>query len=93
MELKRVTALAKGKVQGVGYRYHVMLKANELKVCGYAKNLSNGDVEVVAEGSEVALLQLLEHLLIASPYSKVERVISQEITVIDKLSYNDFSSY
>jgi acylphosphatase len=43
--------LVAGRVQGVGYRYFVMREAESLGVTGYARNLSDGRVEVVAEGS------------------------------------------
>ena len=42
--------LISGKVQGVGFRYFTRQNAMKLGVHGYAKNLPNGKVEVVAEG-------------------------------------------
>ncbi len=48
-----------GRVQGVFFRANVRNKANELGLKGYAKNLENGNVEVVAEGKEEKLRELL----------------------------------
>ncbi|MBP1929765.1 acylphosphatase [Methanolinea mesophila] len=53
--MKRITANVSGRVQGVGYRYFVTDRACEIGVKGYAKNLADGSVEVVAEGTESRL--------------------------------------
>jgi acylphosphatase len=51
-----------GRVQGVGYRYFVLREAESLGVTGFARNLPDGRVEVVAEGSEPALQAFEERL-------------------------------
>jgi acylphosphatase len=45
-----------GRVQGVGFRYTVRRIASRYPVTGFVKNLSNGKVQLVAEGptSQVA---------------------------------------
>jgi acylphosphatase len=40
-----------GRVQGVGFRYTTQRVAEGFPVTGYVRNLPNGDVELVAEGS------------------------------------------
>lgn len=47
-----------GKVQGVYYRASTEAAAKEIGVSGYAKNLPDGRVEVVAEGDEHQLERL-----------------------------------
>lgn len=39
-----------GHVQGVGFRYHTAHQGMQLGLVGYAMNLNNGNVEVVASG-------------------------------------------
>jgi acylphosphatase len=46
-------------VQGVGFRYYGSQKAVPLGVRGYVRNESNGNVEVVAQGSRAALERLV----------------------------------
>jgi acylphosphatase len=51
--------LVHGRVQGVGFRYFVLREASSLALTGTVRNLSDGSVEVVAEGGRIALEQLL----------------------------------
>ena len=44
--MERITAFAKGRVQGVGYRYFVSGCAHATGVHGYVKNLPDGTVEM-----------------------------------------------
>ena len=55
----RLTALVKGRVQGVGFRWWTRARALELGLVGSATNLDDGRVEVVAEGPEQALRALV----------------------------------
>ncbi len=52
--------IIKGKVQGVFFRKFVYDNASSLDLKGYVKNLNNGDVEVVAKGSEENIKKLIE---------------------------------
>ena len=66
--------LVSGMVQGVGFRWFVARHARTLGLTGYARNLPNGSVEVVADGPEDAL-PALEELLRRGPASaQVDRV-------------------
>ena len=62
METVRLTAFVKGQVQGVGFRWWTRARALELGLQGSATNLTDGRVEVVAEGSEAACRALLSQL-------------------------------
>lgn len=54
--------LFSGRVQGVGFRFTVCRTASSFDVAGFVKNLMNGDVELVAEGSEQDLLGFLNEI-------------------------------
>ncbi|MFH1868566.1 MAG: acylphosphatase [Candidatus Omnitrophota bacterium] len=56
---KRVHVYYDGRVQGVGFRFTTEYIAQELKVKGWVKNLPDGRVELVAEGKEDTLHDLL----------------------------------
>jgi acylphosphatase len=58
----RLTSRVSGDVQGVGFRMWARARGQELGVSGYATNLSDGRVEVVAEGSKAACTRLLDAL-------------------------------
>ncbi len=60
--MKRLHAFVYGYVQGVGYRMFVRDHASQLGLTGWVRNLPDGSVEVLAEGEESALQQLLKHL-------------------------------
>jgi acylphosphatase len=55
----RLTAWVSGHVQGVGFRWWTRARALELGLVGWARNLDDGRVEVVAEGPRPAAEALL----------------------------------
>lgn len=61
-EIVRLTAWVRGRVQGVGFRWWVRARALELGLAGSATNLSDGRVEVVAEGPRERCRRLLDLL-------------------------------
>jgi acylphosphatase len=67
-------AVVHGRVQGVGFRYFVVHQAQALGLHGYARNESNGDVEVVAQGQRPALERLLLQLERGPSAAEVEAV-------------------
>jgi acylphosphatase len=72
--LVRLTAWADGRVQGVGFRAWVRMKATRLGLTGSATNLDDGRVEVVAEGSEQQVRALLAELNGGDAPGRVTRV-------------------
>lgn len=61
----RLTAWVHGRVQGVGFRWWTRARALELGLVGFATNLPDGRVEVIAEGARNACSALLD--LLRSP--------------------------
>lgn len=59
----RLTAWVRGRVQGVGFRWWTRATALEIGgLAGYAGNLADGRVQVVAEGAREGCQRLLEWL-------------------------------
>ena len=73
----RMTAWVHGRVQGVGFRWWTRSRALELGLAGHAANLSDGRVEVVAEGPREVCEQLLTALRSGSSPGYVKRVIER----------------
>ncbi len=64
-----------GKVQGVGYRYFVAKRANQIGLKGFVKNLPDGDVVLQAQGSKSDIETLIDFLKIGPKLSRVDSVI------------------
>ncbi|MGC5344505.1 acylphosphatase [Streptomyces sp. DT24] len=59
----RLTAWVRGRVQGVGFRWFTRARALEIGgLVGFAVNLEDGRVQVVAEGPHEGCRRLLEWL-------------------------------
>jgi acylphosphatase len=64
-----------GSVQGVGFRYSTQREALRLGLTGYARNLDDGSVEVLACGEEDLVAALIAWLNAGGPRSaRVDRV-------------------
>jgi acylphosphatase len=61
-DMARLEASARGRVQGVGYRYFVLSRAMRLGLTGWVANEQDGGVRCVAEGLRPDLESLLEAL-------------------------------
>ena len=70
--------IIKGRVQGVFFRASTQTQAQQLNLCGYAKNLDDGRVEVLAQGEEKNVKKLLEWLHKGPPLAKVEQITWEE---------------
>lgn len=70
----RLTVWVRGHVQGVGFRWWVRERAQELGLAGTAANLDDGRVEVVAQGPRDRCAQLLGQLRGSGPPGRVAGV-------------------
>jgi acylphosphatase len=66
-----------GRVQGVFYRATCVKKAVSLGLVGYARNLADGRVEVIACGENAAVEEFVAWLWEGSPASKVTDVATE----------------
>ena len=73
----RMTVFVHGMVQGVGFRWWTRSRATEIGLVGSARNLFDGRVEIVAEGSRDACERLLTELRGARTPGSVDAVVEQ----------------
>ncbi|WP_447872873.1 acylphosphatase [Serratia fonticola] len=84
-----IAAYVYGVVQGVGFRYNTQHQATALGLTGYARNLDDGSVEVLACGEQQAVDQLMAWLKSGGPRSaRVDRVLVEPRGVAE---YEGFS--
>ena len=66
--------LVVGKVQGVFFRHSARVEAERLSIRGIARNLPDGSVEVLAQGSTQAVNAMHEWLKRGPPQARVDAV-------------------
>jgi acylphosphatase len=72
-----MTAWVHGRVQGVGFRWWTRSRAAELGLRGWASNLADGRVEVVAEGPRKDCEKLLDLLRGGTTPGHVDLVVER----------------
>lgn len=72
--------LVEGRVQGVFFRASTKAEAERLGLRGYARNLPDGRVEVLAAGEQAALQALTEWLNQGPPQARVDAVAEAPVT-------------
>jgi acylphosphatase len=73
-ERTRLTAWVRGHVQGVGFRWWTRCRARELGLVGWARNLEDGRVEILAQGPREACDRLLRVLSLPGTPGRVDGV-------------------
>jgi len=81
--------IVSGLVQGVGFRYWALKRAQERGLVGYVRNMHDGRVEIVAEGSLESLEAMRDDLKVGSGTSKVAQV--EESTLEPTNHYSSFT--
>jgi acylphosphatase len=78
-----------GRVQGVFFRGSTRDEARKLGLTGYANNMRDGSVEIVACGSPEALEQLGSWLQTGPPMASVAKVESSDVEYV---SFRQFTT-
>lgn len=92
MEKVRIHAFVSGLVQNVDFRYHIKKFAEGLGITGWVRNLKDGRVEVVAEGSEERINHLIEFLKKGPAGAKVVNVEIEKERYKGEFKYFDIIS-
>ncbi|MGB9177817.1 MAG: acylphosphatase [Pyrinomonadaceae bacterium] len=77
-----------GEVQGVGYRFFAQRAAAGHQVAGYVRNLSDGRVEVLAEGVPESVESFKHDLATGPNWARVEQI--EEINIEPTRAYSSF---
>ena len=82
----RYDVIFKGHVQGVGFRYTTQDYALELGLLGWVRNLADGNVQMVVEGAEEDVLELIKRIEARFPVR--EKLVDRR--TISGTSFEDF---
>lgn len=74
MARRSVRLIVRGRVQGVGFRYATVEQGRRLGLAGWARNLPDGGVEVVAAGDDEAVERLVAWCRQGPPSARVATV-------------------
>lgn len=82
--------IAQGRVQGVGFRFYVMQIAEKIGVKGTVRNLTNGNVQIIAQCNQSSLEKLIKAIQVPQHrMMKVDKLTINEIEIPKK--YTKFS--
>ena len=87
-EVKRIHLLISGRVQGVFFRANAKKMADLLRIKGWVKNLTTGEVELYAIGTEEQLKKMIEWSHQGPPRARVTKV-----DVLWGKNLGDFNSF
>ncbi|MFZ0370394.1 MAG: acylphosphatase [Halobacillus sp.] len=87
--MERNHLIVHGRVQGVGFRASAKQIADQLDITGWAKNKSDGTVEIDAEGEGRQLKQFIDKINEGpTPFAKVEA-----LDITEKEATNSYESF
>ncbi|BAU64368.1 acylphosphatase [Stanieria sp. NIES-3757] len=72
--MKKIRAIVSGQVQGVGFRMSTRSQARQIGIDGFVRNLTNGDVEIIAKGEAEKVDRLLEWAKSGPPSAVVNKL-------------------
>ena len=87
--MKKVEAIASGKVQGVGFRMYTQTQAERLSVEGFVQNLSDGTVKIVVAGEDSKVDALIDWAKSGSPPAEVND-LQTEVMEYQEGEFNSF---
>lgn len=86
--MKQVYIVIKGRVQGVGFRYFALHKAEELQIKGWVRNTFDGKVEMEASGESENLNTFIDWMKMGPA-----RAIIHTFSVSDIAPQRDFTNF
>ena len=86
--MKRAFIIAKGEVQGVGYRGVVFKIARKLNLVGYVENIKPYDVRIIAEGEKENLDTFIQQIKLEE-----EPILVEEVEVTFEVPTGEFEYF
>jgi len=77
--MKTLKIYITGTVQGIFFRKFIEERANELGIRGFVRNLDDGRVEVIIEGDEKKIEEMINICRQGSPHSTINNIKIQEL--------------
>lgn len=78
----RYHIIVSGTVQGVGFRYFTLYKANSLNITGWVRNMSNEMVEINAQADKHTLSNFISILRKGNGFSSIDDISIKEISIV-----------
>lgn len=75
--------IVEGRVQGVGFRGHCQVCAMRTNVTGSVKNLSNGMVEIFAQGEEENIDKFMIAIKNGNQFIRVDNISMKEVALVE----------
>lgn len=70
--------LVSGRVQGVGFRYFVLRLARAADLRGYVRNLPDGRVEFLLQGTPESVDTVVEQIRRGPPHARVTELVTRD---------------
>ena len=80
MSVRSVYLVVSGRVQGVGFRYFALHKALEFQITGWARNATDGKVEIEAEGKTTDMETFIDWMKIGPSRAVIRSVSVSDIS-------------
>lgn len=78
-----------GRVQGVGFRYFVVQKANEFELKGWVKNTVEDGILIMVQGDETDIETFIDYLRIGTTLSRVDKISKYKMKILT--DFDNFS--
>jgi len=80
--MRRVRVIVTGRVQGVSFHASTVAEARRLGLIGWVRNLSDGSVELEAQGAHDAVCELLAWCEHGPPVARVTKVAVDDVPAV-----------
>lgn len=85
--MKTLRMKLSGLVQGVAFRNFIKQEADKLELKGHVRNLDTGEVEVIVEGKDESVNNMVLICKKGAPHSQVKDVFMQDL---NHIGFDDF---